>query len=75
MAGFPYKKILIIGGTSGIGEALADKFVREGARVIIVGRRQEKLDDIAARLGGADKVEGVQFDITKLDDAAGFADR
>lgn len=41
---FPYKCILIIGATSGIGAAAADRFVADGCKVIAVGRRQDRLD-------------------------------
>ena len=39
-----YNKVLVLGATSGIGWALAEKIVQDGKHVIIVGRRQEKLD-------------------------------
>lgn len=38
-------KILITGGATGIGYGLAERFIREGNRVIICGRRQEALDE------------------------------
>ena len=38
------KKILVTGGTSGIGLAIAEKFVNEGARVLVTGRNINKLE-------------------------------
>ncbi|KAJ5219682.1 short-chain dehydrogenase/oxidoreductase [Penicillium chermesinum] len=40
---FPYKHVLVIGATAGIGRALADRFVQTGLKVTAVGRRQERL--------------------------------
>jgi meso-butanediol dehydrogenase/(S,S)-butanediol dehydrogenase/diacetyl reductase len=44
------KVALITGGGTGIGAAIAERFVAEGARICITGRRQEMLDKIAANL-------------------------
>lgn len=38
------KTALVIGGSSGIGLTIAEGYAREGARVAIIGRRQEKVD-------------------------------
>lgn len=44
-------KIAIVTGASrGIGEAIAEAYAREGARVVLVSRRQEALDAVAAEL-------------------------
>jgi 2-hydroxycyclohexanecarboxyl-CoA dehydrogenase len=45
------KAALVIGGSSGFGEAIARCFVREGARVMIAARGEEKLRRVAAELG------------------------
>ena len=44
---------LVTGATSGIGLACVERLVREGARVVAVGRRAERLAALAARLGAA----------------------
>jgi NAD(P)-dependent dehydrogenase (short-subunit alcohol dehydrogenase family) len=47
------KRILLTGASSGIGEAAAEKFGREGATVVVVARRGDLLDHIAARITSA----------------------
>lgn len=43
---------VVVGGGTGMGEAIALELANEGANVIVAGRRQSKLDDVASRGGG-----------------------
>ncbi len=45
MDNFSDKVIVITGGGTGIGYAFAKQFGKEGAKVVIAGRRQEKIDE------------------------------
>jgi NAD(P)-dependent dehydrogenase (short-subunit alcohol dehydrogenase family) len=45
------KKVVVVGGSSGIGLSTAELAVREGAEVIIASRNAEKLNAIAGTLG------------------------
>jgi NAD(P)-dependent dehydrogenase (short-subunit alcohol dehydrogenase family) len=60
------KTAVITGGNSGIGLAIAQRFVEEGAHVFITGRRRAQLDEAVALIGG--RVEAVQGDVTRADD-------
>jgi NAD(P)-dependent dehydrogenase (short-subunit alcohol dehydrogenase family) len=60
------KIAVITGGTTGLGFATAERFLREGAEVVITGRRQAELDSAVKRLG--QNVLGVQGDVSKLAD-------
>jgi len=46
---FGQKRVLITGGTSGMGEACAVSFVKAGARVVISGRDNDKARAIMHR--------------------------
>lgn len=54
------KKIIITGGGSGLGLAMAKKFIQEKAEVLIVGRNEKKLQDAAQKLG----CKYLQLDVT-----------
>src|SRR6202161_2369807 len=60
------KVAVITGGTTGIGFAAADLFVKEGAYVFITGRRQKELDEAVKTIGK--NVTGVQGAVAKMSD-------
>lgn len=60
------KIALVTGGNSGIGFAIAKKFIQEGATVVITARRKVQLDQAVEQLG--EKAIGFQADVSKLDE-------
>jgi NAD(P)-dependent dehydrogenase (short-subunit alcohol dehydrogenase family) len=60
------KIAVISGGTTGIGLAIAQRFVAEGAHVFIFGRRLAQLDEAAKQIGR--NVTAIQADAANLDD-------
>jgi 3-hydroxy acid dehydrogenase/malonic semialdehyde reductase len=54
--------VLITGATAGFGAAIARLYATEGARVIAIGRRQERLDALVRELG-PDKVLPIALDL------------
>ncbi|CAG5071832.1 NADP-dependent 3-hydroxy acid dehydrogenase YdfG [Dyadobacter sp. CECT 9623] len=54
---------LITGATSGIGKATAELFADAGIDLILCGRRQEKLDEIAEKLSSKVQVTTLLFDV------------
>jgi NAD(P)-dependent dehydrogenase (short-subunit alcohol dehydrogenase family) len=55
--------VLIIGGSSGIGLAVARRCLADGASVVIAGRSPARLDAASAELGGPGRVTVVAADI------------
>ncbi len=65
--------IVITGGSSGIGEQLAEVAVQRGARVVLAARREPELAAIAARLG--EQAFPVPTDVTRRADNERLRDR
>lgn len=69
MKKFENKVVLVTGGTSGIGRETALAFAREGARVVVSGRREkEGTETVELIRKGGGKALFVRADVTKEDD-------
>lgn len=64
-ARFEGKKVVVTGGTSGIGLAIAKAFLAEGATVLICARKQEGLDRTLATLKSPN-LKAMQLDISEI---------
>ncbi len=62
--------VLVVGGTSGVGAGIARAAVREGARVVVTGRRRERAEAFAAELG--ERASAVVGDVADADQASGM---
>jgi len=73
------KVAIVTGASRGIGRAIAELFAREGASVIICGRKQEPLDQVAAELAKVDDVPGrilpIACHVGKLEELERLVDR
>ncbi|KAK7192015.1 hypothetical protein DPSP01_003886 [Paraphaeosphaeria sporulosa] len=70
---FPYKHVLLVGATSGIGKAMADKLIAEGIHVTAVGRRKDRLDAFVSAHGSS-KASSLAADISNLESLSAFAE-
>ena len=55
------RTVLVTGGNKGIGRACAERFAEQGHRVVVTGRDQAALDDVAA---AHPDIEPLAFDVT-----------
>jgi NAD(P)-dependent dehydrogenase (short-subunit alcohol dehydrogenase family) len=63
-------RVVIMGGTSGIGLAVAERLTGDGAEVIVTGRDPEKLAAVKDRVAVAERLDG-----TAEDDVVAFFER
>jgi NAD(P)-dependent dehydrogenase (short-subunit alcohol dehydrogenase family) len=64
---FTGKNVLVTGGTSGIGLAVAQAYAAEGARVVITGRDEKTLEQAVAQVGAG--TVGLRNDASNMADA------
>ncbi len=68
------KVVIITGGSSGIGKALAEQIGNQGARVLITGRKQAALDETVTTLRAQNiEIESFQSDVSREEDNKAMA--
>lgn len=65
------RTIVVTGGSSGIGKAIAARFTTAGDSVVITGRRPDTVERAAAELGA----RGMQCDAASVTDGEAFVER
>src|SRR3546814_5657555 len=74
---FPYTTLfrsIITGGSGDIGKAVAEPFLGEGARVMLVDIDQDGIDATRQALGGGDSIAIQKADVSNESDVARYAE-
>jgi NADP-dependent 3-hydroxy acid dehydrogenase YdfG len=65
--------MVITGASSGIGEATGRLAAAEGFRLVLAARRLERLEELAAKLGGPERARALRCDVTEWVDVQALA--
>ena len=68
MRGLKGKRVLISGGSRGIGKATAQRFLEEGAIVFFCGLDSEEVSATVVELSPYGKIDGMACDVSLEDD-------
>jgi NADP-dependent 3-hydroxy acid dehydrogenase YdfG len=68
------RTILITGASTGIGAATAKRLRENGDRLVLAGRREQPLAELAAELGGGEDILVQTCDVTEWDQVEALAD-
>ena len=55
--------VMVTGASAGFGVAIAKRFAKDGAKLIITGRRKDRLENLQKELGGPSKAHLLTFDV------------
>lgn len=69
------KVTVITGGAGGIGKITAEKFLKEGAKVVIVDLMQDALDKAKSELEGHGEIIAIKADVTNASEVEGYVNK
>lgn len=69
------KTAVITGGSTGIGFATARRFLAEGARVVIAGNDEQRLEKARVELGGGESLTTIRTDVRMIEDLKNLSAR
>ena len=72
MCGLKDKAVIVTGSTRGIGYEIAKSLLKRGAKVVISGRSQEKVDDVVSQLFDFGTVTGFACDVSNFESCQNF---
>src|SRR4051794_9625702 len=68
MGAFEGRKLIAIGGSSGMGRQSAEDIVAAGGSAVIIGRDQARVDDTVKTLSNGGEAWGITADLANRDD-------
>ena len=75
MKGFSGRKLIVVGGSSGIGKVVARLFLERGGSAVVIGRREDRLAAAVEELGRLGRVAGEQTDLMSISDVDALRSR
>lgn len=68
MKDFAGRKLIVVGGTSGIGKMVAQLVLQRGGSAVVIGRRDDRIAATVEELGHLGLVAGERADLTRMSD-------
>jgi NAD(P)-dependent dehydrogenase (short-subunit alcohol dehydrogenase family) len=75
MKEFAGRKLIVVGGTSGIGKMVAQLFLERGGSAVVIGRRDDRIAAAVEELGHFGVVAGERADLTKTSEVDALRSR
>jgi NAD(P)-dependent dehydrogenase (short-subunit alcohol dehydrogenase family) len=75
MKDFAGRKLIVVGGTTGIGKMVAQLFLERGGSAVVIGRREDRIAAAVEELGHLGLVVGERADLTRMSDVDALRSR